>query len=222
MDFMPRILSESFGTYKGFATNGSVCEQNTANAGCKIFSLIDTGRNFDQTTQDREDSAQHESLSDLYQSSAEQALESTESAEQTPSPDALSTIAGRAGGRSRELFIAEQNQRARDAGKNAGLEHYDNDVYRLINTKNVPTYNDHTFSRPGRYNRLEQSALYNSESFRGVAAESQNYSGLTGKSVVRSRFSGDIVDATKLEGISKGALTEPNGDNGGHRTWLSR
>jgi hypothetical protein len=219
---IPRLFSESCDAFNGYTNSGAVRKQNSDNLDGKSFSLTNSNGDSFGTTQDSEDSDRQESLSDLFRPSAESAPDPNENAERDSSPGVLSSIAGRTSGRSRELFVEEQNQRAYDAGKNAGLEHYDFDVYRLVRNDLVQTYNDHTFNNPGRYNRTDQSTIYNSESLRGVAVESQNYSGMAGKSVVRSRFSGDIVDATNLEGVTRGALAEPNGHNGSHRTRLSR
>lgn len=131
-------------------------------------------------------------------------------------------IAGRSGAAGRDAFVATQTNRAFQLGRTTPTVPYNQSVLRLAGQSWYPSYNDHTRSSPGRYNSPGQSTLYNSESFRGVEVEARNYAGLNGRTVVRSDFTGNVVDAANIPGLRPSALTEPFGNQGAMRTPLTR
>jgi len=140
---------------------------------------------------------------------------------------ANAAVVGRSSARSRDNYVGAQTQQVTDAVKNAPLTPYEGDVHRHVDTKYASTYNDATYSQPGRYNRPGQSTLYTSENMRSLEIEAQRYtdtpgqSGFEGRTVTRSHFTGQVVDATNLPGITESALTEPYA-GGRHQTPLSR
>jgi hypothetical protein len=123
-------------------------------------------------------------------------------------------VVGRSAARSRENYVSAQTQQVTDAVNNAPLTPYNGDVHRQVGTGYYGGYNQSQYSEPGRSNRPGESTLYTSETIRGVEVESGRYAdpgktGLENRTVVRSEFSGNVVDATNLPGITEGALTEP-------------
>ncbi|MFN7959835.1 MAG: RES family NAD+ phosphorylase [Thermoanaerobaculia bacterium] len=134
----------------------------------------------------------------------------------------FAVVGGRSGAAGRNLFVETQTQRAYQMGLATPPTGYNSDVFRAVPTSRYPTYADFTWSSPGRYNAPGQSTIYASESYRGVAVEANNYSGLAGQSVVKSQFTGPVVDATRVPGLTAGALTEPYGSKGSHETLLTR
>jgi hypothetical protein len=129
---------------------------------------------------------------------------------------------GAAGAAGREQFVGAQVNQAADAAARQPVTNFDGDLYRAVPTSRYQTYADHTWSAAGRYNAPAQSALYTAPSLADVQAEAGNYSGLDTNSVVRSRFSGQLLDLRSLPNVAPEALTEPFGSQGSHRTALSR
>jgi hypothetical protein len=129
---------------------------------------------------------------------------------------------GLAGAAGREQFVGAQVNQAANAAWHQPATSFDGDLYRAVPTSRFQTYADHTWSAAGRYNAPAQSALYTAPSLADVQAEAANYSGLDNNSVVRSRFSGQLLDLRSLPNVVPEALTEPYGSQGSHRTVLSR
>ncbi|MGI9420089.1 MAG: hypothetical protein ACR2RA_19875 [Geminicoccaceae bacterium] len=141
---------------------------------------------------------------------------------------ANAAVVGRSAASARDSYVDAQTQQVRDAVRNAPITAYDGDVYRSVPTDRTGTYNDGTYSTPGRYNRTGESTLYTSETMAGIELEASRYpgatdpSGLAGQTVVRSDFSGTVLDATDLPNVTDGALTEGYGSEGRERSALSR
>lgn len=149
-----------------------------------------------------------------------------ETTEEDPN-DPNAAVVGRSAARSRDNYVEAQTQQVTNAVENAPLTPYAGDVYRHVGTDYMSTYNDASYSAPGRYNRPGQSTLYTSESMESLAIEAGRYTdqpgqtGFEGRTVTRSQFTGEVIDATNLPNITEGALTEPYA-GGRHQTPLSR
>ncbi len=137
-------------------------------------------------------------------------------------------VVGRAAAAGRDAYVDAQTRQVTDAVNNAPITAYSDDVYRSVDTPYASTYNNAMFSSPGRYNRTGETTLYTSETMHGIEVEAARYpgdtdpSGLAGKTVTRSEFTGDVIDATNLPNVTEGALTEGYGKNGQERGALSR
>jgi hypothetical protein len=137
-------------------------------------------------------------------------------------------VVGHASAKARDNYVQAQTKQVVDAASHTPLTAYDGDVYRHVPTEYAATYNNSEFSSPGRYNRVGESTLYTSESLYGVEVEARRYpgatdpSGLAGRTVTRSEFTGKVLDATTLSGVTEGALTEGYGLEGKERNTLSR
>lgn len=137
-----------------------------------------------------------------------------------------SVVVGRSAAQARSTYVNAQTQQVRNAVKNAPLTPFDGDVFRHVGTGNYKGYNQSQYSDPGRYNRPGQSTLYTSEDMRSLKIEAGRYAdlgktGFENRTVTQSQFTGNVVDATNLPGVTEGALAEPYA-NGRHRTDLSK
>lgn len=131
---------------------------------------------------------------------------------------------GRGAAAGRESFFNTQNGRAYDIGRDTPLTDYDGEVRRAAG-QNHATYADFTYSDVGgRFARPGQTISYNSETEMGTRAELAHYpgennpTGMSNQTVVRSNYSGRIVDVVDSPQITAGALSEPFGSNGRDRT----
>jgi len=144
-------------------------------------------------------------------------------AQQTGNTNPASPVfVGLAGAAGREQFVHAQVTQAANAASYQPATTFDGDLHRAVPTARFQTYADHTWSAAGRYNAPAQSALYTAPSLADVQAEAGNYSGLDNNSVVRSRFTGQLLDVRSLPNVVPKALTEPYGSQGSHRIVLSR
>jgi hypothetical protein len=147
----------------------------------------------------------------------------TDFANQTGNTNPTSAdLVGLAAATGREQFVRAQLTQAANAASHQPATSFDGDLYRAVPTARFQTYADHTWSAGGRYNAPAQSALYTAPSLADVQAEAGNYSGMDNNSVVRSRFSGQLLDLRSLPNVVPEALMEPYGSQGSHRTVLSR
>ena len=193
------------------------------------------GGNRDTRTTDKKSTSTAEAKSAATPSASSTAMPQPETGQATATGDKQqedpndpnAAIVGRSSARARNNFIEAQTSKVTSAVNNAPLTPYDGDVYRHVGTKYTTTYNDASYSSPGRYNRPGQSTLYTSENMLSLEIEAQRYTdepgktGFEGRTVTRSQFTGDVVDATKLPGVTEGALAEPYAD-GRHQTNLSK
>lgn len=131
-------------------------------------------------------------------------------------------IAGLGGSSGREQYVRAQTGQAARAASDAPATGFTGELLRAVPTGRYDTYADHSWSSGGRYNAPGQSTLYTSPTLDDLKAEVGNYNGLADQSVMRSQFSGSLLDARNLSGVSHGALTEPFGANGSHRSALTR
>ena len=138
-----------------------------------------------------------------------------------------SVVVSRSAGQARNNYFEAQTRQVRNAVKNAPLTSYDGDFHRQVRTGNYTTYNNHTYSFPGRYNRPGQSTLYGSADPRSIEIEAGRHvdpgeTGLEGRTVVRGHLTSDkAIDARNLPGITEHALAEPYGSEGRNRTKTS-
>ena len=142
-----------------------------------------------------------------------------------PNQDAVpggAVIVGLAGGSGREQYVRAQTGQAARAATSAPAIDYSGELVRAVPTSRYSTFADHSWSSGGRYNAPGQSTLYTSPSLNDLKAEVANYNGLADQSVMRSQFDGSLLDSRNLPGVSHGALTEPFGAQGSHRTALTR
>jgi hypothetical protein len=145
-----------------------------------------------------------------------------EYADASQESDVSEGLVGLSAAGGREQYVgAQMNQAARAAAGHPSTP-FDGDLYRAVPTGRYQTYADHSWSAAGRYNATGQSALYTAPTLDDLRAETANYSGLDDNSVMRSRFSGELLDLRSLNGVTQGALNEPHGERGSHRTQLAR
>ncbi|MGF1528659.1 MAG: hypothetical protein ACFCBW_17965 [Candidatus Competibacterales bacterium] len=124
-------------------------------------------------------------------------------------------VVGRSGGAAREQFIGSQHQKAFEAALNASKTTYDGEVHR-----GHPALPGHSFiADPGRFSRPGELSIDATENPNPLG---NDYTGWPNQSLETDRFTGQVVDATQLPGISDGAFTEPYGEKGGNRSVLSR
>ena len=134
-------------------------------------------------------------------------------------------IIGTAGAAGRENFIASQSAKAYDIGFTTSTTPYQDSILRAVpdETARVQGYANFTFSdKGGRYASPGETSLYNSDTLDGIKAEAAHYGGMANSAVVKSDFSGNVVDVMDSPEISRAALTEPYGDEGRDRSLASR
>jgi hypothetical protein len=167
----------------------------------------------------------HSTSSVSAQKDASQSVVQNDRKEDDNQPNAA--VIGRSAARSRDNYVGAQTQQVTDAVNKEPLKAYDSEVYRHVETRHAATYSSAHYGSPGRYNRVGESTLYTSESMKGLELEASRYpgvndpSGLAGRTVTKSQFTGNVIDGTQLPNVTEGALTEGYGKEGSQRSTLS-
>ena len=139
-------------------------------------------------------------------------------------------LTGVGGAVGRDQYVGAQVARAERSARAQAPVAFDGQVHRMLPIRFTADVADHSRSGPGRYNAPGQSAFYAAPNLDAVRAEAHNYealngasaSGLDGKSVVRGRYQGELLDLRATPGVSRSALEQPYGHEGTLRGTLSR